>query len=84
MRAADPVGEVTVGGRTLPVPRFSIVGPNRSTRGQIEAMAMYAGESVGAVPRVQPAGEIVREIAEEAERLLNTRGSASESRETTT
>jgi hypothetical protein len=30
----------------------------------------YAGESTGAVRSVQPAGEIVRELAEGAERLL--------------
>ena len=33
-------------------------------------MALYAGQSVGAVRGVQPAGEIVAELMEEAERLL--------------
>jgi hypothetical protein len=33
-------------------------------------MALYAGESVGAVTGVQSAGEVVRELAEGAERLL--------------
>ena len=33
-------------------------------------MPLWAGESVGGVTRVQPAAEIVREVAEEAERLL--------------
>ena len=41
-----------------------------STTGNLAAMALYAGQSVGAVTRVQPAAEIVREVAEEAERLL--------------
>jgi hypothetical protein len=66
--AEDVVGEVEVGGRRLPVPRFSVVAPNRSTRGRIEAMALYAGESVGAVRRVQPAAEIVLELARGAGR----------------
>jgi hypothetical protein len=33
-------------------------------------MSLAAGESVSAVKRVQPAGEIVRELAAEAEELL--------------
>jgi len=33
-------------------------------------MALYAGESVGAVREVQPAGEIVAELAAEASELL--------------
>jgi hypothetical protein len=33
-------------------------------------MALYAGESVGAVKAVVPAAEVVRELAEGAERLL--------------
>jgi hypothetical protein len=36
-------------------------------------MALYAGESVGAVERVQPAAEIMRELAEGAERILGAR-----------
>jgi NAD(P)H-dependent flavin oxidoreductase YrpB (nitropropane dioxygenase family) len=38
--------------------------------GEVEAMALYAGQSVGLVTRIQPASEIVRELAEEAERVL--------------
>jgi NAD(P)H-dependent flavin oxidoreductase YrpB (nitropropane dioxygenase family) len=38
--------------------------------GAVEAMPFMAGESVGGVTRVQPAGEIVRELVEEAEELL--------------
>jgi hypothetical protein len=33
-------------------------------------MALYAGESVGAVGSVEPAAAVVRELAEGAERLL--------------
>jgi NAD(P)H-dependent flavin oxidoreductase YrpB (nitropropane dioxygenase family) len=33
-------------------------------------MALYAGQSVGAVQRLEPAEAIVRELAEGAERLL--------------
>ena len=33
-------------------------------------MSLWEGESVGGVRRVQPAAAIVREVADEAERLL--------------
>ena len=36
----------------------------------VKALSLWAGESVGGVTRVQPAAEIVHEVAEEAERLL--------------
>ncbi|UCF75166.1 MAG: nitronate monooxygenase [Betaproteobacteria bacterium] len=64
------VGEGAVGGSKYPVPRFAPPTPNRATVGEISAMALYAGHSVDAVRRVQPAAEIVRELSEGAERLL--------------
>ncbi|HET9974112.1 MAG TPA: hypothetical protein VFQ68_38175, partial [Streptosporangiaceae bacterium] len=45
--------------------------PTRDTSGAIEAMALYAGESAGAVTQVMPAADVVRELAEGAERLLS-------------
>jgi nitronate monooxygenase len=38
--------------------------------GSIEAMSLYAGQSVGLVTQSQPAGDIVRAVAEEAIRVL--------------
>jgi NAD(P)H-dependent flavin oxidoreductase YrpB (nitropropane dioxygenase family) len=64
------VAESEVGGVKLSVPRFAVPAPVRTTVGRVEAMALYAGESVGAVRGIQPAAEIVRELAEGAERLL--------------
>jgi NAD(P)H-dependent flavin oxidoreductase YrpB (nitropropane dioxygenase family) len=66
----DVVGEMAVGEQRVPLPRFAVPAPSSSTTGAIEAMALYAGEGVGAVKRRQPAADIVREIAGEAERLL--------------
>jgi hypothetical protein len=34
--------------------------------GEVEALAHYAGQSAGLVSAVQPAGDIVRQIAEES------------------
>jgi hypothetical protein len=44
--------------------------PDRLTSGEIEAMCWPAGESVSGLRQVQRAGEIVRELAAEAEELL--------------
>lgn len=44
------------------IPRLAPVPPTRATEGEIGAMALYAGESVGAATRVQPAAEIVAEL----------------------
>ncbi len=66
----DIVGEMVAGKQHMPLPRFASPTPSTGTTGAIEAMALYAGEGVGAVTRRQPAAEIVREIADEAERLL--------------
>jgi NAD(P)H-dependent flavin oxidoreductase YrpB (nitropropane dioxygenase family) len=45
-----------------PLPRFSSMPPRRATTGQISAMALYAGTSVGTVTREQPAADIVAEL----------------------
>ena len=70
--AGDVVGErfrPALGDR-VPVRRFEKMTITRHATGTIEAMPHWAGESVGAVTRLQPAAEIVRELADEAERLL--------------
>jgi NAD(P)H-dependent flavin oxidoreductase YrpB (nitropropane dioxygenase family) len=66
----DIVGEMSIGVMRMQVPKFSVPSPSRDTTGTIEAMALYAGESVGAVTAVVSAAQVVRELAEGAERLL--------------
>jgi nitronate monooxygenase len=69
--SGEVVGEVpSVSGERVPLARFEPDVATRGTTGAIEACSLWAGESVGGVTRVQPAAEIVRELAEEAERLL--------------
>ena len=69
--AGEVVGETpSLDGTREALLRFYPESINRGTTGAIEAMSLWAGESVGAVRRVQPAAEIVREVAGEAERLL--------------
>jgi nitronate monooxygenase len=66
----DIVGEMELGGSRQPLPRFAVACPTRTTTGTIAAMALYAGESVGAVRGVMPAADIVHELMDGAERLL--------------
>ena len=57
-----------------PVAKFRGTPPYKGFSGNIGAMALYAGQSVGEVRGVQPAAEIIDEVAGTAEKLL--RGSA--------
>jgi nitronate monooxygenase len=66
----DIVAEMSMGGQTMPVPRFAPPAPSKETTGTVQAMALYAGESVGAVQRIEPAASIVQEFTAEAERCL--------------
>ena len=50
--------------------RYQSVTARSDHEGNIEAFPIWAGQGVGLVNRVQPAGEIVREIAEDAKRIL--------------
>jgi NAD(P)H-dependent flavin oxidoreductase YrpB (nitropropane dioxygenase family) len=71
----DVVGEVlSPSGDRVPVRRFQKLTITRHVSGAIEAMPHWAGESVGGVTRIQPAAEIVRELVDEAERLLRRWG----------
>lgn len=52
------------------VVRYQSMTARSDHEGDIEAFPIWAGQGVGLVNRVQPAGEIVREIAEDAKRTL--------------
>jgi nitronate monooxygenase len=71
MRIPDEVvAETVVGDQRTPVHRFSTAPPSVYSQGAVEAMALYAGESVAGVDDVRPVAHIIREMCEEAERLL--------------
>jgi NAD(P)H-dependent flavin oxidoreductase YrpB (nitropropane dioxygenase family) len=67
---SEIVGTVPQPGEPFPVPRFSIVSPSAGATGEVAAMALYAGESVAAVERIEPAADIIRALVEGAEALL--------------
>jgi NAD(P)H-dependent flavin oxidoreductase YrpB (nitropropane dioxygenase family) len=53
-----------------PIVRYRPTTPPADAEGDIEALALYAGQSVALVHKVQPAAEIVREIVSEAQAIL--------------
>jgi nitronate monooxygenase len=55
-----------------PVSRYDFAPPVDGMSGDLEAMANYAGQGVSVVRQRQPAAEIVREVAAEAERVLGS------------
>lgn len=50
--------------------RFSTDSPLRTTIGDLEAMALYAGQGLGAIKSIVPAGERVAEIVAQAKAAL--------------
>jgi len=69
----DVVGEMMMFGERRPVPKFAVAPPTADTTGNIDAFAMYAGMSVGAIDRIEPAAEVVERLTSGAERLLLAR-----------
>ena len=61
--AEGQAGVLRLAGAEIPVARFGPQPPTRDSTGTIAAMPFYAGQSVGAVRAVQPAAEIVAELA---------------------
>ncbi|MFI5317260.1 MAG: NAD(P)H-dependent flavin oxidoreductase, partial [Myxococcota bacterium] len=66
------VGQIPVGGQMVPVPRFSVIPPTIGSTGHVNAMALYAGESVENVTSVRPAAAIIADLVAGAERLLRS------------
>jgi nitronate monooxygenase len=53
--------------------RYSTDSPLRTTTGDLEAMALYAGQGAGAIREILPAGDRLRAMAAEAAGLLARR-----------
>jgi nitronate monooxygenase len=66
-------GEGDIIGRTAggtDIARYQSISPGEGYDGDPEDFSLWAGQSVGAIGDVRPAGDIVRAIAAEAERTL--------------
>ena len=58
----EVVGEWTLGGERLSIPRASVIAPTADTSGRIEAMALYAGRSVDRIGSVDSIAQIMRDL----------------------
>jgi NAD(P)H-dependent flavin oxidoreductase YrpB (nitropropane dioxygenase family) len=67
------VGRTVIGGRPVPMLRFMGLPPNGEASGDIEAMSLLASQGVGLVRDIKPAGQIIRELAEEARQIISQR-----------
>jgi len=77
-RPEEPlIGEVTMGGTRMPLPRFGGIPPAWDATGEIESMDLLAGQSAGLVREIKPAAETLREIVQQAERILTERAGSS-------
>ena len=64
-------GEVIGNSRPVgPILRYQSFTPGIAAEGDIDAMSLWAGQTVGLISKVQPAGEIVREIVDDARAIL--------------
>jgi nitronate monooxygenase/enoyl-[acyl-carrier protein] reductase II len=64
------VGRMRVGGEMSDVPRYFVGNPMIGFEGDLEYVALYAGESCSLVNDVKPAAAIVRDVVAEAEAVL--------------
>ena len=64
-------GEIIAQGTDgAPIVRYASIGPYTGVTGDLEGLSNWAGQGVGLVNRIQPAAEIVKELAEDAVRVL--------------
>src|SRR5262249_46379788 len=73
-RPDGPQGGMTVvGGRPMPLLRFMGLPPNCDASGDIDSMDLLAGQGVGLIDQIRPAGEIVRQLMEDAQQIISQR-----------
>jgi NAD(P)H-dependent flavin oxidoreductase YrpB (nitropropane dioxygenase family) len=65
------IGSTMLNGQTIPLPRYSAILPTRDFKGDIEQACLTAGQSVGNIDEILPAGEIVRRMTREAKAALD-------------
>jgi enoyl-[acyl-carrier protein] reductase II len=66
------IGETVLGGQRMPMHRFSNLVPMReATTGDLEEMALLAGQGVGLVDAILPAADVIATMTAEAGKLLS-------------
>ena len=64
------IGTMLVAGTTIEVPKYGVFPPMHGFTGNTEQAVLYAGESCRLIHDIKPAGQIVRDIVQEAEEVL--------------
>jgi NAD(P)H-dependent flavin oxidoreductase YrpB (nitropropane dioxygenase family) len=73
-RADEPViGSLRLGDGEISIRRFMSNPPSAHVTGDIDSMALLAGQAVGLVNEIKPAATVMRELAEGASRLIEHR-----------
>lgn len=67
-------GETVATVNDEPIVRYASSSVGAGVSGDVEALSLWAGQSVALIDRVLPAGEIVRQVAEEAAEALKMAG----------
>ena len=67
------IGHTTIYEKEQEVHRFAGTVPNAMTVGDLESMAMYAGQGIGLIKEILPAAEVVRGLVEGAQHLIEQR-----------
>jgi len=65
------VGELLLGDRRVLLQRYTVIPPLSGFDGDLEAMALYAGESVERITDIAPAAELVERLLNELRRAVN-------------
>ncbi|XP_039124620.1 NADH:quinone reductase [Dioscorea cayenensis subsp. rotundata] len=64
------IGHAVINGIEKDIRLFAGTVPNARTTGDVERMVMYAGEGVGLIKDIVPAGEVVKRLVEETKHLI--------------
>ncbi|KAL7598603.1 hypothetical protein Lser_V15G24371 [Lactuca serriola] len=64
------IGHTTIHGMEKEIRQFAGTVPNKTARGDIESMVMYAGEGVGLIHEILPATQVVNRLVEGAQILI--------------
>jgi NAD(P)H-dependent flavin oxidoreductase YrpB (nitropropane dioxygenase family) len=64
------IGQTNLLGQVIDLPKFTNFIPIPTTESELDEMPLLAGQGVGMIEAVEPVGEILKRMAEDAARIL--------------
>lgn len=61
----EQVARMVVAGQEMPLPRYSVMPPTSDFEGDLDEVALYAGQSCGRIRTVARAADVMRDLARE-------------------